>query len=89
MVMNTMCGYGMQQEELSSAQEEVFTTGCLEKILWWSKQNLFLVGGLAGALLLVEDSEGGAAEGRGSEQSGFSQTEEEGELLAPRLQPIP
>ncbi|CAL8310245.1 unnamed protein product [Lota lota] len=54
MVMNTMCGYGMQQFEVSSAQEEVFTTGCLEKIIWWSKQNLLLVGGLAGAMLLVE-----------------------------------
>ncbi|CAL8343468.1 unnamed protein product [Gadus morhua 'NCC'] len=53
-VMNTMCGYGVQRAEGSSAQEEVYTGGCLEQILWWSKHHLLLVGGLAGALLLVE-----------------------------------
>ncbi|XP_059923509.1 tetraspanin-33 isoform X2 [Gadus macrocephalus] len=53
-VMNTMCGYGVQRAEGSSAQEEVYTAGCLEQILWWSKHHLLLVGGLAGALLLVE-----------------------------------
>lgn len=54
MVMNTMCGYGVQQMEETSAKEEVYIAGCLQKITWWCKQNLLLVGGLAGALLLVE-----------------------------------
>ncbi|KAG7277557.1 hypothetical protein CRUP_030719 [Coryphaenoides rupestris] len=40
--------------EESSAKEEVYIAGCLEKIIRWCKQNLVLVGGLAGALLLVE-----------------------------------
>ncbi|KAJ3599940.1 hypothetical protein NHX12_033892 [Muraenolepis orangiensis] len=78
-----------KQVELSSAQEEVFTSGCLEKIIWWTEQNLLLVGGLAGGLLLVEDPEGGGPEGGGPEQSSFSQTEEEGEQLAAYRRPVP
>ncbi|XP_016897756.1 tetraspanin-33 [Cynoglossus semilaevis] len=50
-VLNTMCGYGMQQ---SDADAEVFTVGCLEKIVSWAKNNLILVAGLTGALLLLE-----------------------------------
>lgn len=46
-----MCGYGMQQ---SDADAEVFTVGCLEKIVSWAKNNLILVAGLTGALLLLE-----------------------------------
>lgn len=53
-VLNTMCGYGMQQLEESLASEEVFTIGCLEKIIWWAKNNLLLVAGLTAGLLLLE-----------------------------------
>ncbi|KAM3876293.1 tetraspanin-33 [Diretmus argenteus] len=53
-VLNTMCGYGMQELEETLAREDVFTVGCLEKIIWWSKNNLFLVAGLTGGLLLLE-----------------------------------
>uniref|UniRef100_UPI0037E86C5B tetraspanin-33 isoform X2 n=1 Tax=Semicossyphus pulcher TaxID=241346 RepID=UPI0037E86C5B len=53
-VLNTMCGYGVQQLEESSAGEEVFTIGCLEKIVWWAKNNLLLVAALTGGLLLLE-----------------------------------
>ncbi|XP_051231616.1 tetraspanin-33 isoform X1 [Dicentrarchus labrax] len=53
-VLNTMCGYGMQQLEEKSAVQDVFTVGCLEKIVWWAKNNLLLVAGLTGGLLLLE-----------------------------------
>uniref|UniRef100_A0A3Q1GEL3 Tetraspanin n=1 Tax=Acanthochromis polyacanthus TaxID=80966 RepID=A0A3Q1GEL3_9TELE len=53
-VLNTMCGYGMQQEEESLARHDIFTTGCLEKIVSWAKNNLLLVAGLTGGLLLLE-----------------------------------
>lgn len=51
-----MCGYGMQQLEESSAHQDVFTVGCLEKIIWWARNNLLLVGGLLVGLLLLEVS---------------------------------
>ncbi|KAF7650517.1 hypothetical protein LDENG_00125050 [Lucifuga dentata] len=53
-VLNTMCGYGVQQMEESSASQDVFTVGCLEKIIRWSKNNLLLVAALSGGLLLLE-----------------------------------
>ncbi|TMS01200.1 Tetraspanin-33 [Larimichthys crocea] len=53
-VLNTMCGYGMQQLDKHSAAQDVFTIGCLEKIVWWAKNNLLLVAGLTGGLLLLE-----------------------------------
>ncbi|XP_075997596.1 tetraspanin-33 [Genypterus blacodes] len=53
-VLNTMCGYGMQEAEGTSAALDVFTVGCLEKIVRWAKHNLLLVAGLTGGLLLLE-----------------------------------
>ncbi|XP_041862027.1 tetraspanin-33 [Melanotaenia boesemani] len=53
-VLNTMCGYGMQPLEKKSAGKTIFTIGCLEKIIWWAKNNLLLVAGLTGGLLLLE-----------------------------------
>ncbi|XP_070687717.1 tetraspanin-33 [Pempheris klunzingeri] len=53
-VLNTMCGYGMQQLEEPSAGQDVFTVGCLEKIVRWTKHNLLLVAGLTAGLLLLE-----------------------------------
>ncbi|XP_069578524.1 tetraspanin-33 isoform X2 [Brachyistius frenatus] len=53
-VLNTMCGYGMQQLEENRAGRDVFTAGCLEKIVRWAKNNLLLVAGLTGGLLLLE-----------------------------------
>lgn len=55
-VLNTMCGYGMQQLEPRSAGQDVFTVGCLEKIVWWAKNNMQLVAGLTGGLLFLEVS---------------------------------
>ncbi|XP_022614791.1 tetraspanin-33-like [Seriola dumerili] len=53
-VLNTMCGYGMQQLQQHTAAQGIFTIGCLEKIVWWAKNNLLLVAGLTGGLLLLE-----------------------------------
>ncbi|XP_040896372.1 tetraspanin-33 [Toxotes jaculatrix] len=53
-VLNTMCGYGMQQLQERLAAQDIFTIGCLEKIVWWAKNNLLLVAGLTGGLLLLE-----------------------------------
>lgn len=53
-VLNTMCGYGMQQLEERSAARDTFTIGCLETIMSWAKNNLLLVAGLSGGLLLLE-----------------------------------
>ncbi|XP_072294614.1 tetraspanin-33 isoform X2 [Eucyclogobius newberryi] len=53
-VLNTMCGYGMQTLEEGSAQDEVFTEGCLQKTILWAKHHLLLVAGLSGGLLLLE-----------------------------------
>lgn len=53
-VLNTMCGYGMQEMTESSAQDEVFTVGCLQKTILWAKNNLLLVAGLTAGLLLLE-----------------------------------
>ncbi|XP_075901637.1 tetraspanin-33 isoform X2 [Nelusetta ayraudi] len=53
-VLNTMCGYGVQRLDESSANQLVSTSGCLEELLSWSSNNLLLLGGLLGALLLLE-----------------------------------
>lgn len=53
-VLNTMCGYGVQRLDESSANQLVSTPGCLQELLRWSSNNLLLVGGLLGALLLLE-----------------------------------
>lgn len=33
-VFNTMCGYEAQSMERSSAGASVYTTGCLDKVVW-------------------------------------------------------
>ncbi|KAF3690524.1 Tetraspanin-33 [Channa argus] len=53
-VLNTMCGYGKQRGDERLARQRVFTVGCLEKIVWWAKNNLLLVGGLTCGLLVLE-----------------------------------
>lgn len=57
-VLNTMCGYGVQQLDESSANQLVWTSGCLQELLDWSNKHLLLLGGLLGALLLLEVSLG-------------------------------
>ncbi|XP_048831744.1 tetraspanin-33 isoform X1 [Brienomyrus brachyistius] len=51
-VLNTMCGYGTQQEV--RAGQSIYTTGCLDKITKWGEQNLLLLAGMAAGLLSLE-----------------------------------
>ncbi|XP_033821775.1 tetraspanin-33 isoform X1 [Periophthalmus magnuspinnatus] len=53
-VLNTMCGYGVQTLDDSSAQDEVFTVGCLQRTVLWAQTHLLLVAGLSAGLLLLE-----------------------------------
>ncbi|KAJ8408418.1 hypothetical protein AAFF_G00258320 [Aldrovandia affinis] len=53
-VLNTMCGYESQTLEEPSAAKIIYTTGCLDKIVWWGKQNLLIVGGMTVGLLGLE-----------------------------------
>lgn len=49
-----MCGFGMQSLDDGAAARDVFTVGCLEKIVGWTRTNMVLVGGLTAGLLLLE-----------------------------------
>ncbi|XP_014878887.1 tetraspanin-33 isoform X3 [Poecilia latipinna] len=53
-VLNTMCGYGMQQQQEAAARQHIFTPGCLQRIVLWAQKNLLLVAGLTAGLLLLE-----------------------------------
>ncbi|KAG8003304.1 Tetraspanin-33 [Nibea albiflora] len=55
-VLNTMCGYGMQQlDKHSAAQDGLHPSAAWRKIVWWAKNNLLLVAGSElVALLLLE-----------------------------------
>lgn len=49
-----MCGYETQKMKKIAASQLIYTTGCLDKIVWWGKQNLLLVGGMTLVLLFLE-----------------------------------
>ncbi|KAA0707922.1 Tetraspanin-33 [Triplophysa tibetana] len=53
-VFNSMCGYGTQKMKINAAVRIIYTIGCLDKIIWWGKQNLLLVGGMTLVLLFLE-----------------------------------
>ncbi|XP_065097945.1 tetraspanin-33 [Paramisgurnus dabryanus] len=53
-VFNTMCGYGTQKMKQNPASRIIYTIGCLDKIVWWGKQNLLLVGGMTLVLFFLE-----------------------------------
>ncbi|XP_063056635.1 tetraspanin-33 [Engraulis encrasicolus] len=53
-VFNTMCGYETQGMEDEEAREDIFITGCLERIVRWGKNHLFLVGGITIGLVCLE-----------------------------------
>ncbi|TRY57434.1 hypothetical protein DNTS_031423 [Danionella cerebrum] len=55
-VFNSMCGYETQKRTESVASQFIYTSGCLEEMVWWGKQNLLLVGGITLALLFIEVS---------------------------------
>ncbi|XP_077058889.1 tetraspanin-33 isoform X2 [Siphateles boraxobius] len=53
-VFNSMCGYETQKIKKSVASRLIYTTGCLDEIVWWGKQNLLLVGVMTLVLLFLE-----------------------------------
>ncbi|KAG5276477.1 hypothetical protein AALO_G00132500 [Alosa alosa] len=53
-VFNTMCGYKTQSMKEMKAVHDIFIIGCLDKIVRWGKNNLFLAGGITVGLLCLE-----------------------------------
>ncbi|XP_076880887.1 tetraspanin-33 [Brachyhypopomus gauderio] len=53
-VFNSMCGYESQRKEESSIKKQIYTHGCLDKIVLWGEQNLLLLGGFSTSLLCLE-----------------------------------
>uniref|UniRef100_A0A8C1ESQ0 Zgc:113223 n=1 Tax=Cyprinus carpio carpio TaxID=630221 RepID=A0A8C1ESQ0_CYPCA len=46
-VFNSMCGYETQKMKNSVVSRLIYTTGCLDEIVWWGKQNLLLINDLS------------------------------------------
>ncbi|XP_042369647.1 tetraspanin-33-like, partial [Plectropomus leopardus] len=53
-VINTMCGQGMQQLEFVEAGDHIYTNGCIDKLVDWIHSNLFLLGGIALGLAIPQ-----------------------------------
>ncbi|XP_025031369.1 tetraspanin-33, partial [Python bivittatus] len=47
LVINTMCGQGMQTLSYLEASEFIHTNGCIDSLVDWMHRNLFLIGGVA------------------------------------------
>lgn len=54
MVINTMCGQGMQELEFVEAGNHIHTNGCIDKLVNWIHSNLFLLGGIALGLAIPQ-----------------------------------
>ncbi|KAM6962296.1 tetraspanin-33 isoform 1-T1 [Tautogolabrus adspersus] len=53
-VINTMCGQGMQDLEYIEAGEHIHTNGCIDKLVNWIHSNLFILGGIALGLAIPQ-----------------------------------
>ncbi|NXO04782.1 TSN33 protein, partial [Rhinopomastus cyanomelas] len=53
-VINTMCGQGMQTRNSVEASAFIHTKGCIHMLATWIHSNLFLLGGIALGLLLPQ-----------------------------------
>ncbi|XP_026219961.1 tetraspanin-33 [Anabas testudineus] len=54
MVINTMCGQGMQDLDYAEAGNHIYTNGCIDKLVNWIHSNLFFIGGLALGLAIPQ-----------------------------------
>lgn len=54
MVINTMCGHGMQTMEYTNATTYIHTNGCIDKLVNWIHSNMFLLGGIAMGLAIPQ-----------------------------------
>ncbi|XP_028255779.1 tetraspanin-33 [Parambassis ranga] len=53
-VINTMCGQGMQKVEYLEAGNHIYTNGCIDKLVNWIHSNLFILGGIALGLAIPQ-----------------------------------
>lgn len=53
-VINTMCGQGMQALDYLEASKIIYTNGCIDKLVNWIHSNLFLLGGVALGLAIPQ-----------------------------------
>lgn len=53
-VINTMCGQGMQELEYTEAVKFIHANGCIDKLVDWIHSNLFLLGGVALGLAIPQ-----------------------------------
>lgn len=60
MVINTMCGQGMQELEYNEAGNYIHANGCIDKLVNWIHSNLFLLGGIALGLAIPQVEKYGA-----------------------------
>lgn len=53
-VINTMCGQGMQELDYVQAADHIYTNGCIDKLVNWIHSNMFLLGGIALGLAIPQ-----------------------------------
>lgn len=53
-IINTQCGHGTQKLSPAQAQDVIYTSGCLEQMLQLAGQNLYIVGGVALGVAVVQ-----------------------------------
>ncbi|KPP70288.1 hypothetical protein Z043_110887, partial [Scleropages formosus] len=53
-IMNTMCGQGMQDLDYLQAGVFINTNGCIDRLVTWIHDNLFLLGGIALGLAIPQ-----------------------------------
>lgn len=53
-VINTMCGQSVQDPGYNEPGAQVYTSGCIDKLVDWIHSNLFLLGGIALGLAIPQ-----------------------------------
>uniref|UniRef100_A0A8D0BX88 Tetraspanin n=1 Tax=Salvator merianae TaxID=96440 RepID=A0A8D0BX88_SALMN len=54
LVVNTLCGQGMQALDYLEASKFIHTNGCIDRLVNWLHSNLFLLGGVALGLAIPQ-----------------------------------
>lgn len=57
-VINTMCGQGLQDMDYLQAGAYIYTNGCIDKLVNWIHSNLFMLGGIALGLAIPQVGSG-------------------------------
>lgn len=53
-VVNTMCGFGVQNQKYLEANKSIYPVGCADRAVMWIESHLLLVGALALGLALPQ-----------------------------------